>query len=182
TLEALREPLEDNRLLVSRVNSKIDYEASFLFAAALNPCPCGNLLSSQKECRCTQAEITKYKNKLSEPFLDRIDISVQMDESKDSDKADVSSQGLFNAMVLAFKFRLQRGQQSPNGKLNESEIANIKLTNDAQALVMQASERFGLSLRAVAKVKKVARTIADLEQSEIVQKNHLLEALSYRKR
>ncbi len=181
TLEALREPLEDNRLLVSRVNSKIDYEASFLFAAALNPCPCGNLLSSTKECRCTQSEISRYKNRLSEPFLDRIDIFIQMDESKES-QSDVSSLELFNKVLAAFEFRLKRGQEKPNGKLGENEISQISFSRDAETLLLQGIDRFALSMRSVAKIKKLSRTIADLASSQIVEKPHVLEALSYRKR
>ena len=73
-LEALREPLEDYKILISRVNSKVLYSTKFTFVAAMNPCPCGNLLSSVKECRCNELEIQRYKNRLSEPFLDRIDL------------------------------------------------------------------------------------------------------------
>ncbi len=75
-LEALREPLEDNKILISRVNSKILYETKFIFVSAMNPCPCGNKLSSVKECRCSDFEVQRYKNRLSEPFLDRIDLYV----------------------------------------------------------------------------------------------------------
>ena len=88
-LEALREPLEDNKILISRVNSKILYETKFIFVSAMNPCPCGNKLSSVKECRCSDFEVQRYKNRLSEPFLDRIDLYVVMNDSFSEDRKSV---------------------------------------------------------------------------------------------
>jgi magnesium chelatase family protein len=181
-LEALREPMEDNRVLVSRVNTKNEYEASFLFAASQNPCPCGNLLSSQKECRCTESEIQKYKNRLSEPFLDRIDLFVQTDETKSDEKPTLTSSQMQDAIINAFKMQKGRNQQNLNGKLSESKIDRLAMENDAQDTMHQAANRFGLSLRAINKVKKVARTIADLEECDMVAKRHILEALSFRRR
>jgi len=181
-LEALREPMEDNRVLVSRVNTKNEYEASFLFAASQNPCPCGNLLSSQKECRCTEAEIQKYKNRLSEPFLDRIDLYVQADETKADEKFTVTSAQMYDSVLNAFAMQKSRAQQVFNGKLSEAEIENLMIDGDATLLITQAAVRFGLSLRAINKVKKVSRTIADLEGAELIGKKHILEALSFRRR
>lgn len=182
TLEALREPLEDNRLLVSRVNSKIEYATSFLFAASQNPCPCGNLLSRTKECRCTSGEVQKYKNRLSEPFLDRIDLFVQMEEPLHDAKNDVSSGELFEQVLKAFAFQKSRGQEIFNGKLSESEVEALEIQSDAASVLLTAVQRFGLSLRSVAKVKKVARTLADLDESTTIGKKHILESLSFRRR
>jgi magnesium chelatase family protein len=181
-LEALREPMEDNRVLVSRVNTKNEYEASFLFAASQNPCPCGNLLSTHKECRCTEAEIQKYKNRLSEPFLDRIDLYIQADETKVDEKATTSSAEMFDLVLKAFEMQKSRGQENLNGKLSEAFIESLTFGDDAIMLISQAANRFGLSLRAINKVKKVSRTIADLEGTQIIAKKHILEALSYRRR
>lgn len=182
-LEALREPLEDYKILISRVNSKIHYNTKFMFIAAQNPCPCGNLLSSNKECRCNELEINRYKNKLSEPFLDRIDIFVTMNEVSSQDSADVTSQQLHKKVLRAFAMQKQRGQINLNGKLNDEELKKYCVMNEeAKSVLDQAIESLKLSFRATNKVLKVARTIADLALSEQIDKGHILEALSYRKR
>ncbi|MDQ1339088.1 MAG: magnesium chelatase family protein [Campylobacterota bacterium] len=182
-LEALREPLEDNRLLISRVNSKIEYEAQFLFAGAMNPCPCGNLLSKTKECRCTELEVQRYKNRLSDPFLDRIDLFVAMDESGMDNAHMVSSKEMFEMVLNAFRMQKNREQKNLNGKLNEKEIAQFcKLNIETNDILQKAVERFGLSMRSINKVLKVSRTIADLESSSEIQKPHILEAFAFRYR
>lgn len=182
-LEALREPLEDNRILVSRVNSKVEYEANFLFAAAQNPCPCGNLLSPVHECRCSEQEIRNYKNRLSDPLLDRIDLYIQMQESDPSDRPTVSSLEMMQSVIRAFRAQKERGQKNLNGKLSEEEIGRFcVLEDEGEELLRVASARLGLSHRSIGKILKVARTIADLEESDKIQKPHLLEAFSYRRR
>ncbi len=181
-LESLREPLENNELVISRVHSKISYRTSFLFIGAQNPCPCGNLLSPTKECRCNDKEITAYKNKLSEPFLDRIDIFVQMQESENNPKPSITSAQMQELVFKAFSNQIQRGQKALNGKLNEREIEQFCiLDSESLNLLSQATQRFNLSHRAIQKIKKIARTIADLESSPNITKKHILEALSYRK-
>lgn len=181
-LESLREPLENNRLVISRVHSKIEYETSFLFVGAQNPCPCGNLLSKTKNCRCMDKEIAAYKNRLSEPFMDRIDLFVQMSESEENAQATTTSRQMQKQVFEAFKLQISRGQSQLNGKLNEKEIDKFCiLDEEAKNLLHQASIRFDFSERSVNKLKKVSRTIADLEASQTIQKSHLLEALSYRR-
>ncbi|GAA7114929.1 YifB family Mg chelatase-like AAA ATPase [Helicobacter pylori] len=183
-LEALREPLENNKLVISRVHSKIEYETSFLFVGAQNPCLCGNLLSITKACRCQDREITQYKNRLSEPFLDRIDLFVQMEERnyKDTPSHSWTSKEMHQLVLLAFKQQKLRKQSAFNGKLNEEQIERFcPLNAEAQKLLEQAIERFNLSMRSVNKVKKVARTIADLNACEDIEKSHMLKALSFRK-
>jgi magnesium chelatase family protein len=182
-LEQLREPLEDNVLLISRVNSKIKYPAKFLFVSAQNPCPCGNLLSQNKECRCSEVEIKRYKNKLSDPFLDRIDIFVQMQEINSDDKNITSSSKVFENVKKAFIMQKNREQKNLNGKMSDEEINKFCVLNDElKSIVNMATQRFNLSFRAINKVLKVARTIADIEQSTNIEKNHLMEALSFRRR
>ena len=182
-LEALREPLEDFKLLISRVNSKIEYSTKFLFVGAMNPCPCGNLLSSTKDCRCTDIEIKRYNSRLSDPFLDRIDLNVVMSEVSKDDKTTISSSKMFEKVLIAFKNQKSRNQTELNGKLSEKEIKEFcTLDNESQEILNNAISRFDLSFRAVNKVLKVSRTIADLEDSQNIQKSHLLEALSYRRR
>jgi len=182
-LEALREPLQDRRVNISRVNSKIEYDADIMFISAMNPCPCGNALSKRKECRCSEREIKRYKNKLSDPFLDRIDLFVVMQEVSNEDKKSVSSQELKILVNRAFKAQKERGQEHLNGKLKENEIEKFCiLTEESQHILASAIERFALSHRAIGSIKKVARTIADLESSIMIEKKFLLEALSYRRR
>lgn len=182
-LEALREPLEDHRLLISRVNTKVEYEAAFLFASAMNPCPCGNLLSQSKSCRCSELEIQRYKNRLSEPFLDRIDLYVEMDESAGKEEGKRSSAEMFEAVLGAFKMQKKRGQEKLNGKLDERDIIRFcTISQESKAVLERAVSQYGLSMRAQNKVLKVARTIADLEASEQIEKSHLLEALRFRYR
>lgn len=185
-LESLREPLENNKMTISRVHSKLEYDTAFLFIGAQNPCPCGNLLSQSKECRCQDKDIVAYKNRLSEPFLDRIDMFIQMNENNENinnaTQKCLNSTQMQDLVFGAFKFAKQRGQKRFNGKLNEREIEQFCTLNDeAQGLLSQATQRFTLSNRAQNKLKKVARTIADLDTSEVITKKHLLQALSYRK-
>ncbi len=181
-LESLREPLEDHRVLISRVNSKISYETKFLFAAAQNPCPCGNLMSASKECRCSKIDIERYKNRISEPILDRIDVYVQMDEEH-STQVGMNSEAMFQEVLKAFCMQKKRGQRELNGKMDEHETEHFcLLEEEARESLAMAQNRFGLSQRSVHKIKRIARTIADLAQSPTIMKEHLLEALSFRKR
>jgi magnesium chelatase family protein len=182
-LEALREPLQDQRVLISRVNAKIEYEADIMFVAAQNPCPCGNLLSKTKACRCSEVEIKRYRNKLSDPFLDRIDLFVVMQEVSSADKSDISSAQMHQAVLQAFEKQKQRGQKRLNGKLNEEEIETYCIMSpEAGSVIENAVGKFGLSHRSIASLKKIARTIADLSAHESIEKSDILEALSYRRR
>jgi magnesium chelatase family protein len=183
TLEALREPLEDNIIMISRVNSKVKYPTKFLFVAAQNPCPCGNLLSKTKECRCNELEIKRYKNILSEPFLDRIDMFVQMQEVGSSDKPTLSSKDIYEDVKRVFFMQKRRKQKDFNGKMSEQDISKYCiLDSEAQGILDSAIDRFSLSFRSINKVLKVSRTIADLKESDIIKKEHILESLSYRRR
>lgn len=182
-LEALREPMQDNQIRISRVSQKNIYAASFLFVGAMNPCPCGNLLNEHKECRCNELEIQKYKNRLSDPFLDRVDLNVVMQNVKADDKPSLSSQEM-HKMVLDANIRVaQRGQKSFNGKMSDAEVEKFCVLDDeAKNILDMATQNFALSFRSIKKVQKVARTIADLDASETIEKRHILEALSYRRR
>jgi len=180
-LEALREPLQDHKVLVSRVNSKIEYKTKFLFIGAMNPCPCGNALSKHKECRCSDLEVKRYKSRLSSPFLDRIELYVQMQEVAIDDSATTSSSLMYERVLLAFKRQKERGQRELNGKLSDSEIEKFcSLDNELKTLLNSAIIRYELSQRAINNIVKVARTIADIEDSDMILKSHLLEALSFR--
>ncbi len=182
-LEALREPLEDNKILISRVNSKTMYETKFVFIAAMNPCPCGNLFSSVKECRCNTLEIQRYKNQLSEPFLDRIDLYVVMNDSFSDNKNIVNSKELHENVIKAFIKQKNRNQKELNGKLSEEDIKKYCVLNDeAKEILEKARINYQLTFRSINKVLKVARTIADLNDNEIISKNDLLQSLNFRRR
>jgi magnesium chelatase family protein len=182
-LEALREPLQDRKVHIARVNAKIAYESDIMFIAAMNPCPCGNLLSKSKVCRCNEAEIKRYQNRLSDPFLDRIDLFVTMQEVNSKDRSDVTSSSMHSSVIKAFKAQKSRNQSKLNGKLSEEDIEKFCiLSNEAKNVLDSAISRFGLTHRSIASIKKVARTIADLEENEQITKSDMLEALSYRRR
>ena len=182
-LESLREPMQDGKIRISRVNSKVEYPARFLFVGAMNPCPCGNLLDEHKECRCSDLEIQRYKNRLSEPFLDRIDLNVVMQNVNGDDMPSYSSKEMHKMVVQAHIFAKQRGQDSLNAALSDKDIVEYcTMDEEAQMTLKMATERFKLSFRSIKKVQKVARTIADLDASQLICKKHLLEALSYRRR
>lgn len=190
-LESLREPLQNNQLAISRVHSKILYDASFLFVGAMNPCPCGNLLSTTKECRCKDSEIRAYRNNLSEPFLDRIDLYVQMQvhaKVNDQGHSRYTSASMQEIVFNVFKRQIERGQKDGlgnvifNGKLSEMQVDKYCILDDAcKNLLEQAKMRFGLSYRGEQKVRKLARTIADINDKDDILKEHILEALSYRR-
>jgi len=174
-LEDLRLPLQENRVLISRVDSKIEYKTNILFAGAMNPCPCGNLLS-KKECRCTEIEIKRYRNRISEPLLDRIDLYYQMTE--DSDESVISSKEMFEKVLVAFEKQMKRGFF--NSKLPENWEFDIE--EEAEYILAKAIDNFNLSKRSKFKILKVAQTIADLENYDKINKKAILEALSYRRR
>lgn len=181
-LESLREPLEDHRVLISRVNTKVSYATKFLFAAAQNPCPCGNLFSQTHECRCSEVEINRYKNHISEPIMDRIDLYIQMSEEHSKEQG-LSSKAMFEQVLKAFVMQKSRGQNELNGKLDESNTMRFcTLEAKASESLEMAQSRLGLSQRSIQKVLRIARSIADLAQSELILQEHLLEALSFRKR
>ena len=182
-LESLREPMQDGKIRISRVNSKVEYPANFLFIGAMNPCPCGNLLNEFKECRCNELEIQRYKNRLSDPFLDRIDLNIVMQNVHVDDKASFSSKELHKMVVQAHIFTKRRGQENFNAKLSDKEIEKFcVLEKEAQDILDTAISKFALSFRSIKKIKKVARSIADLDQERSILKKHILEALSYRRR
>ena len=182
-LEALREPLQDRKVHIARVNAKIEYEADIMFVAAQNPCPCGNLLSKTKACRCSDVEIKRYRNKLSDPFLDRIDLFVVMQEVSSDDQGDITSEEMHDQVISAFQKQKERAQPNLNGKLTEEEIETFcVLDSEAEKILESAIGRFALTHRSIASIKKVARTIADLSDHERIGKSDLLEAFSYRRR
>ncbi|AGZ82478.1 YifB family Mg chelatase-like AAA ATPase [Campylobacter fetus] len=180
-LESLREPLEDNKINISRVNSKTSYETKFLFVAAMNPCPCGNAFSKFNSCRCSDKDITRYQSMISKALLDRIDIYVSMGEISSEDRPSLSSKDMYSMVLDAFKRQTLRGQSELNGKLKDAEITKFCVCDkDAKITLNKAIVNYHLSQRGINKTLKVARTIADLDGEENINKVHILESLSYR--
>jgi len=187
-LEALRQPLEDNSICVSRLKKTINFPACFILAAALNPCPCGNYFNPKKTCHCGQTKIRNYLGKISGPLLDRIDIHIEvpqveyreLTETKESE----SSLAIRTRVESARKIQEERFRQ--NGIFSNAQMENklIKehcfLNKDARELIRMAISEFGLSARAYDKILKVSRTIADLEGEEKISAEHIAEAIQYR--
>lgn len=188
-LEVLRQPLEDRRITISRVKCTIDYPASFMLVASMNPCPCGYYNHPTKTCLCNPGQVQKYLNKISGPLLDRIDIQIEIvpvpfDKMADRQLAEAST--LIRERVIKARQRQEeRFASHPNTYCN-AQMTSKQLATYAQpdanglALLRNAMERLNLSARAYDRILKVSRTIADLEGSQEILSAHLAEAISYR--
>lgn len=184
-LEALRAPMEDGCITVSRAKTQITYPSQFLLMAAMNPCPCGNLGDPLKRCRCSLAQIKKYQGKISGPILDRIDLQIEVPrpqaETLRYEEKSESSSSIQKRIIQAREIQNKRNRGKPNAQLSPNEIRRVAWPNEAGlTLVEQAMKSLHLSARAYFKILKIARTIADLEVSPDVEKKHLAEAIQYR--
>ncbi|MGD9660475.1 MAG: YifB family Mg chelatase-like AAA ATPase [Porticoccaceae bacterium] len=182
-LEVLREPMESGEIHLSRVRARTVYPARFLLVAAMNPCQCG-LLGTER-CRCTPDMVRRYKDKISGPLLDRIDLQVQVNSIPSSDLVDNHKKGENSAAVRARVIRAREVQLARQGKVNgqlsSSEVKQFcVLGKPEKQLITTAIERLHLSGRAYHRVLKVARTIADLRADADISTQHLAEALGYR--
>ena len=190
-LEALRQPMEDKQIAISRANSKTIYPADFMLVATMNPCPCGYLGDPTHECRCTETQIQNYQKKLSGPLFDRIDMNVTVEKVDNADLLKELPAGnaehtvVKNTITEAItRQRARYGREGVyNSSLSSFEVSQkLKLEPATEKLLAQASEQLNLSARSYFKTIKVAQTIADLDGSEIIQPNHLAEALNFRRR
>ncbi len=185
TLEVLRQPIENKKVLISRVNMAVEYPASFLFVAALNPCPCGFFGDKQKDCSCSEKQILQYLGKVSGPLLDRIDLHVNVpaikyDELKLKTSKEKSSKEMFKAVERAVDIQNNRFSKR-NALMSSDEVEKYSSLNDeAEKILKQAFDVLHLSMRGYHKILKVARTIADLEGIEQIGKSHIQEAILYR--
>ncbi|MBQ7340312.1 MAG: YifB family Mg chelatase-like AAA ATPase [Clostridia bacterium] len=188
TLESLRQPLEDGVITVSRVAGTVTYPANFILCGSMNPCPCGNFGSKDKECTCTPSQINKYKAKISGPLLDRIDVQVFVDQVKfselvEEEKAETSEEikKRVNRTRLIQKNRFSGEKILTNSDMGEKHIKKYcKLSPECEKILETAYENLHLSPRARSRIIKVARTIADIELCDDIRVNHILEAISYR--
>lgn len=188
TLEVLRGPLEDRQMTVSRVNGSFTYPANFMFAASMNPCPCGYYGSKEKDCTCSATAISKYMGKISGPLLDRIDICIEVSPVKyqklNSDEKIETSEEIKKRVDKARKIQLERYK---NVKILSNSVLTprliekyCKLDKEGKRILENAFNKLKLSARAYGRILKVARTIADLDESENIKVNHIAEAIQYR--
>jgi len=187
-LEALRQPLEDGLVSVSRVRQQARYQSSFMLIAAMNPCPCGYYGSSTRNCRCTPQEIRRYLDRISGPLLDRIDLQIEVDavpvqEINESEAAE-SSAAVAERVAAARRLQQERYRNESffcNAQLNNQAIRKYcSLSGEAAALLNAAVGAMNMSTRGYYRVLKVARTIADLAGEEQVSSAHVAEAVQYR--
>ncbi len=188
-LEVMRQPLEDRKICVARANYKVEYPASVMFVASMNPCPCGYYNHPTKPCVCTPAQVQRYLNKISGPLLDRIDLQIEIvpvpfEKISDAREGEPSA-AIRERVIAARKVQEERfkGEEGIycNAQMTPKLIAKYA-TLDEQSLTMlkTAMTRFNLSARAYDRILKVARTIADLDKSPDIQAAHIAEAIGYR--
>ncbi len=187
-LEALRQPLEDGVITISRAGGTVTYPASFMLCASMNPCPCGNYGSGKRRCTCTPNDIRKYRARISGPLLDRIDIQVEVDgvdyddlvsETREEPSSAVKARADLARKVQRARFEGSR--VATNAEMGEKETREYcRLNEECEGVLREAFDRLHLSARARSRILKVARTIADLDLSEEITAEHLYEAISYR--
>jgi len=188
-LEVMRQPLEDRIITISRAKSTVDYPASFMLVASMNPCPCGFHNHPEKECMCTPGMVQKYLNRISGPLLDRIDIHIEVvpikyDKLSDSGKTEKSSvvrERVVRAReIQAVRFAAIKGVYSNAQMSSSMQRRYCQLDEAGGRLLKTAMDLRGLSARAYDRILKVARTIADLAESENITSEHISEAINYR--
>ena len=188
-LEVMRQPMEDRVVTISRAKITVEYPASFMLIAAMNPCPCGYYNHPDKDCVCAPGIVQKYLNKISGPLLDRIDIHVEVVpvpfREMDSDVKGEKSAEVRKRVVKARDIQHERFNDNPNvhanGQMSSKQLQkHSKLKAEGRELLKNAMERLNLSARAYDRILKVARTIADLEGTENIENDHIAEAINYR--
>ena len=188
TLEVLRGPLEDKIVTISRINASLTYPSNFMFVASMNPCPCGFYGSQDKECTCSPQAISRYMGKISGPMLDRIDIQIEVTPVK-YQKLE-STENIESSQEI--KFRVNQARKVQQERYNSENIYSnsqltpkliekyCKLNNEGKNILELAFHKLGLSARAYGRILKVARTIADLDNKENIETQHIAEAIQYR--
>ena len=188
-LEVLRQPIEDRVITISRAKFTVEYPASFMLVASMNPCPCGFYNHPEKECVCSPGVVQKYLNKISGPLLDRIDLHIEVVpvpfEKLSETRAAESSDIIRQRVIAARKIQASRFADIKtvfcNAQMSSKMLRKYCEINEAgNQLLKNAMEKIGLSARAYDRILKVSRTIADLDRSVKIENNHLAEAIQYR--
>ncbi len=188
-LEALREPLEEGSVRISRAGSTIKFPARFILICAMNPCPCGYYTSKKKTCTCSPYQVQRYRKKVSGPLLDRIDLQVEITDVDPSllqqeDVQEETSEEVRKRVIMARniqKERFKRSEISLNSQMNHRQIKRYcPLSKPSKDILREGMERLNLSARGYNKVIKISRTIADLEGSDEIKPEHILQALNFR--
>lgn len=186
--EAMRQPMEDSTVHISRASGSVSYPANFMLIAAMNPCPCGFYGHPVKECKCTPAARKRYMDKVSGPILDRIDIHIevapveyeQLSRRAQEETSAQIKKRVNRARAIQQK-RFEGTSVSCNARMTPAMTKEFcVLTDDADALLKMSFEKLGLSARAYDKILRMSRTIADLDESELIELDHIAEALQYR--
>jgi magnesium chelatase family protein len=189
-LEVLRQPLEDQKVTISRAAMSLTFPSSFMLATAMNPCPCGFWNDPTRECRCTPLQIQRYVGRISGPLLDRIDIhidvpAVRFRELSSDLPADAEDSATIRQRVIRARER-QRERFATDGIFANAAMTprlirrHCRIDADSEAMLERAMARLGLSARAYDRILKVSRTIADLEGLDQIQSAHVAEAVHYR--
>ena len=192
-IESLRQPLEDNIVSISRAKGSAIFPSNFILVAAMNPCPCGNQGNKQKACICKPSDLDRYKRKLSGPIIDRIDLWVsvgnvdykklgEIKKGNESEQSEKIKQRVTRAReIQKSRFKKFSKNITTNSEMNVKDLGSmVSLSGKVRDLLDDSAEHLALSARAYHRVIKIARTIADLENSENVEENHILEAIQYR--
>jgi len=184
-LEVMREPLESGEIVISRANAQMTFPARFQLVAAMNPCPCGYFGFGDARCRCTPDQVRRYRDRLSGPLLDRIDLHINVPPLKKNElqqlRSGENSEAVRQRVASCRELQHQRNEGKANGQLDSQGVdAHCRLERGEQLLMEKAIEKLQLSARAYHRILKVARTIADLDKGERILQKHIAEALSYR--
>ena len=185
-LEVLRQPLEDRKVTISRARSNLTYPTSFVCVAAMNPCPCGYKGHPDKPCRDTDLQVQRYQNKISGPLRDRLDMHIEVPALRPREflqTAPEESSAVVQARVEKARAIQHKRYQKvlTNGSLNGKELKQFcPLDTDCVEILRQVIEVMGMSARACDRLIKVARTIADLAETPVIEKDHLMEAINFR--
>lgn len=188
-LEVMRQPMEDRKVTISRSRFSVTYPASFMLVASMNPCPCGYFNHPEKECVCAPGVVQKYLNKISGPLLDRIDLHVEVTpvsfNELSSERKTEHSQAVRERVIKAREVQAERFKENDgihcNAQMEAQKVQEICVISDqGKMLLNKAMQRLNLSARAYDRILKVARTIADLGQSEEIKTEHIAEAIQYR--
>ncbi|MDH3327406.1 MAG: YifB family Mg chelatase-like AAA ATPase [Gammaproteobacteria bacterium] len=186
-LEVLREPMESGRIIISRAARQAEYPARFQLIAAMNPCPCGYHGDKNGQCRCTEEQVMRYKNKISGPLMDRIDMHIDVPRLENVNQLSDKDPNTESSLQIRQRVQAARDRQSArnghcNAQLEVKEIEKYcKLDDSSQQFLNQTIEKLKLSNRAYHRILKVARTIADIEEQDNVTIKHIAEAVNYRR-